>query len=580
MIHLFYKDYLGKRLEYISIYRPHIRGTKGGVSSNNPYVAHAALEILKQGGNAADAAAAASLALGVVEPFNSGIGGGAFSLCYNNDTKQFHAYNGRGEAPKNAWKDMFLGENGEPDPELTEFSGRSAAVPTLYRLLDRLLKEQGTMTLKQVSQPAIKLAREGFHAGFLYQSSTSTNNANYCRDHYEGFTELYMPGGVNRNFGDFVRNPELADTMEQVAENGVEWFYTGPIAQEMVDAVNKNKGVWELEDLANCQVRDLDVVRGNYRGHEVVSVAPPSSGGAHIIQMLNILKNFDLKAMGHLSADSIHVIAETMKIMFADRSIAMGDPNFVDVKLDKIIDPAYGAELAAKIDMEKAQHYIPDPSITAEDHPGCTTHFSVQDKYGNIVCQTQTIRNWWGCGVVIPGRGFVMNNAMADFSAKAGFKTSQGLSYGTANAVCPKKVPLSSMCPTIVLKDGEPLLSVGAAGGPRIITATLQLILNVIDFGMMMDTAVHCPHICCLSQAQGLELESGVSPDTAKLLAQKGHNVLHYTDYAVLKELPNGILKLDGCFYPGGNNRANGGGGVLTADNKMCIDGYCFEDCM
>lgn len=577
---MFREDYLGKPLTGVSIYRPHVRGTGGAVSSNNPYVSSAALQILKKGGNAADAAAAASLVLGVVEPFNSGIGGGAFSLCYQSDTKKFCAYNGRGEAPRRAWTDMFLDEDGQPDPELTEFSGRSTAAPALYRVIGRLLSEQGTMTLKEVSEPAINLARNGFYAGFLYQSASSTNNAMYCAEHYEGFTDLYWTDGKPRTYGDFVKNPELADTMEQVAENGIDWFYQGPIAKEMVEAVQKHKGVLEMEDLAGCRAKDLDVVKGTYRGHDIISVAPPSSGGAHIIQALNILQNFDLRSMGFLSADSIHVIAETMKIMFADRSIAMGDPEFVDVQLDKIIDPAYAKELAQKIDMNRAQNYMPDPSLAAQDHNGCTTHFSVQDKDGNIVCQTQTIRNWWGCGVVIPGRGFVMNNAMADFSAKAGVRTSQGLAYGTANAVQPKKVPLSSMCPTIVLKDSKPLLSVGAAGGPRIITATLQLILNVIDYEMMMDVAVRAPHICCLSQDQGLELEAGVSPDSVQILRNRGHKALDYPSHAILKELSNGILKLGEYYYPGGTSRAEGGGGILTGDNKICIDGFCFENCM
>ena len=198
------------------------------------------------------------------------------------------------------------------------------------------------------------------------------------------------------------------------------------------------------------------------------------------------------------------------------------------------------------------------------------------DKFGNVLSQTQTIRNWWGCGVVIPGRGFVMNNTMADFSPKVGVRTTQGLAYGMANAVRPGKTPLSSMSPTIIMRDGKPLMSVGAAGGPRIITSTLQVILNILDYDMMMDSAVKCPHMCCLTLDQGLELEGGFSPDTIRLLRQRGHKIVETSDFGELLVLPNGILKLDGTFFPGGTSRVDGGGGALSDHGAVAIDGLCF----
>ena len=551
------RPYLGRMVDdAIAMFKPHVSGTEGAVSANNPYAAEAGLEILKAGGNAFDAACAISLVLGVVEPYHSGIGGGCFHVFYDKKTDAFHAMDARGVAPKNAYQDMFLDKNGDVDLKLTEFSGRSVAVPALYRAMDNLLNQYGTMTWEQVSAPAIRLAREGFYCGFAYARISNTPEAEHNKAEYEGFSELYQNNGQPRQFGELVKNPDLAD--------------------EIVRQVNKYQGLLVKEDLTGCAPKERPVVRGTYRGCDIISMSPPSSGGSHIIQMLNILKNFDLRGMGFHSADSTHVIAETMKLMFADRSVAMGDPDFVQVNIEKITSKEYAKELAAKIDMNKAQEYAPTEGIEAKEYRGCTSNFTVMDKEGNVLSQTQTIRNWWGCGVVIPGRGFVMNNTMADFSAKVGVRTTQGLAYGMANAVRPGKTPLSSMSPSIVMKDGKPFLSVGAAGGPRIITSTLQLIINAIDYGMMMDSAVKSPHMCCLTLDQGLELEEGFSPDTIRILKERGHKIKETSDFGVLLVLPNGIENLDGAFFPGGTSRVDGGGGVLTESGAICIDGFCF----
>ncbi len=574
---MFNGPYLGSTVNgYVALFKSHISGPGGAVSSNSPYATKAGLEILQQGGNAFDAACAVSLVLGVVEPYHSGIGGGCFHVFYDKKTNSHHAVDARGTAPSHAYQDMMLDENGNVDLTLTEESGRSVSVPALYRAMDNLLKEYGTMTWEQVSAPAIKLAREGFRSGFVYFcSSNSSDVPKFCAD-YEGFTELYTNNGKGRNFGDLVKNPDLADTMEAVAKNGVDWFYSGPIADEMVENINKHRGLFVKEDLINCKPKVREPIRGTYRGYDIVSMSPPSSGGTHIVQMLNILENFDLKGMGYHSADATHVIAETMKIMFADRSIATGDPDFVNVNVAKLTSKEYAKELAARIDMNEAKEYTPDPEIEAKPYKGCTSNFCIMDKYGNAFSQTQTIRNWWGSAVVIPDRGFVMNNAMADFSAKAGVRTTQGLAYGMANAIRPGATPLSSMSPTLVMKDGVPYLACGAAGGPRIITSTLQTILNTIDYGMLPDSSLRHAHMCCLTKEQGLELEEGFSPDTIKILKERGHDIRHTTDRAVLAVLPNGILNIDGTFFPGGCNRADGGGGALTEDGAMAIDGLCF----
>lgn len=571
------RPYLGRTVDdTIAMYKPHVGGSGGAVSCNNPYAAEAGLQILKQGGNVFDAACAISLTLGLVEPYHSGIGGGCFHVYYDKKSDSFGCVDARGVAPANAYQDMMLDENGDVDLNLTEFSGRSVATPALYRAMDNLLKKYGTMTWEQVSAYPIKLAREGFACGFAYARISNTPEAEHNKVEYEGFADLYLNGGQPRQYGEIIKNPDLADTMEKVAKNGVDWFYTGDVADEMVAHINKHKGLFTKEDLVNCAPKERTPVRGTYRGYDIISMAPPSSGGTHIIQMLNILENFDLKGMGFHSADSTHVIAETMKLMFADRSVAMGDPDFVDVNVAKITSKEYAKELAAKIDMGKAQEFSPTEGIEAKEYRGCTTNFCVMDKYGNVFSQTQTVRNWWGSGVVIPGRGFIMNNAMADFSAKVGVRTTQGLAYGMANAIRPGKTPLSSMCPSIVMKDGVPFLALGAAGGPRIITSNLQTIINCIDYGMMADSAVKHPHMCCLTLDQGLELESGFSPDTVKILAERGHVIKETGDFGILLVMPNGISNVGGTFFPGGTNRVDGGGGVLTEAGTMAIDGLCF----
>jgi gamma-glutamyltranspeptidase/glutathione hydrolase len=384
--------------------------------------------------------------------------------------------------------------------------------------------------------------------------------------------------GKPRGFGEIVTNPALAETMEAVAKNGVDWFYNGAIADEIVSRCNRHEGLLTKEDMVKCGPKARPVVKGTYRGHDIVSVSPPSSGGAHIIQMLNILENFDLRSLGHLSADSTHLLAETMKLMFADRSVAMGDPDFVDVQTEKIISKEYAKELAAKIDMAAAQEFSPTDGIEAKAYPGATTHFSVMDKFGNVLVQTQTIRNWWGCGVVIPGRGFIMNNAMADFSPKVGVRTTQGLAYGMANAIRPGKTPLSSMSPTMVFKDGTPFLAVGCAGGPRIITSTLLMIVNAIDFGMLMEANESSPFMCCLTKEQGLELEGRYSPDTIDILKKRGHTVFCTTDFGILLIMPNGIMRIGDTFFPSGTSRTDGGGGALTEFNTAALAGLTFEE--
>ena len=572
-------SYLGRQIPEIAFWRPHIKGSAGAVTAPDSYAAQAGMEILQAGGNAADAAVAAFLAIGVAEPFHAGIGGGCFQLFYHRQSRQFLAVDARGVAPLGSYPEMFLDERGEVDPELTDYSGRSAAIPAAYRGLDLLLKKYGTMTWKQVSQPAIRMCRQGFVCGFMYEQCARNAEARHNAQAFEGFRELYWPQGKPPRYGQVLYNPQLADTMEAVAENGVDWFYEGPVGRELVQAANRYGGIFSQEDLTRCRAKERVPVKGSYRGYQVVSMPPPSSGGAHLIQMLNILENFDLKKLGYHSADSVHLLTEVMKIMYADRSVAMGDPDFVRIQLERIIDKEYARQLAEQVDMSRAREYRPNPELEAlpAEAPSNTANFCVMDRYGNALVSTQTIRNWWGSGVVVPGRGFVLNCAMADFSPKPGVKTSHGMAYGQANSVRPGATPLSSMSPTLLMKGDEPYLALGAVGGPRIITSTLQMILNVVDYDMMMDLAVREPYLCCLNQQAGLELEFGFSPDTMRELERRGHWLRALPAAGVLATIPNGIQKLEGDFFPGETGRTDGAAGVLTENGSVAYNGTIYQ---
>lgn len=559
-----------------SFYRPFIMGDNGAVSCNNYYATKAGLEVLAKGGNAADAAVAVSLVLGVTEPYHSGIGGGCFSLYYDSKSGRTLSLEARGIAPKKAFQDMFLDKNGNVDKTWEWFDGKVVAAPQLYRALERLNTDYGTMSLEELSQPAIRLAREGFTCNFLYEYAMHHPLCSHAASHSDYFKKVYMKEGETYKFGDKVTNADLADTMENVAAKGIDWFYNGEIADKMTECVQKRDGVLTKEDLITCTAKERPVVRGRFMGYDIVSMSPPSSGGSHLIQMLNILENFNIKSMGHNSAEYLHVLCETIKLMFADRSVAMGDPDFVNVDVERIISKEYAKECASRIRMDVAQDYAAPEGIEAKAYQGNTTHFSIIDKDYNMIAQTQTVRSYWGSGVMCDGYGFVMNNAMSDFSAKAGTLTTQGLVYGTANGIEGGKTPLSSMTPTLVFRDGEPLLTVGAAGGPRIITGTLQLLLNVLAFDMNMDEALQAAYINCLTGAQGFEYEPWITPDTIRLLEKRGHKLAPCGRGNLLSTMVNGVMVYGERFQACGNNRHDGCGGVLMKDGRMAFEGIAF----
>lgn len=555
--------------------RPVAHGPYGAISSNSIYSTRAGMEILKKGGNAFDAAAAVSLALSVVEPHHSGIGGGCFSLIYSAKDNEFHAVDGRGIAPKNAKADLFL-KDGEVQDEWKDLGGQSVAVPGLLRTLDVLIKKYGTMSFAEVAAPAIRLAEEGFGVGHTYALTMFDDSVERKLRLSEPMRKLYLKKDKSfYRFGEYQYNPEIGALLRHIAEEGVDYFYNGKVAQSMVDLINERGGCFCMSDLTDYQPKFRKPVRGSYRDCDVVAFAPPG-GGSTVVEMLNILENSDLRSMGHNTAASIHALAEAMKLSFADRSTALGDPDFVKIDLERLTSKEFARE-RYNLAGDKAGEYAAAENIEAKEYPGNTSHFAVMDRFGNALSQTQTVRDWFGSGIVVDGQGFVLNNAMSDFSAAVGALTSQGLTYGSANAIEGGKTPLSSMSPCMVLRDGKPFLAIGAAGGPRIITGTLQGIVNAVDYGMLPERLVNMPFIHVITEKQGLEVEYGISEDTLHILEENGHHLVRNVVSEAMSTMLNSVMLVDGEYYAAGTARVDGCGGALTPEGNVVLEGVSQE---
>lgn len=556
--------------------KPVAHGSMGAVSCNNIYATRAGLEILNKGGNAFDAAVAVSLTLSVVEPHHSGIGGGCFSLLYDAKTGKTEGIDGRGIAPAKATADLFI-KDGEVQDEWKDLGGQSVALPGLLKTMDIVLKKYGTMTLKDVAAPAIRCARNGFGTSYTGALTMYDNSVERKMRLSEAFRKLYLKeDGSFYRFGVIQKNQEIADLLENIAEQGVDYFYKGKVAKQIVDLINDRGGCFDVSDMESYEPKFREPVKTTYRGYEVAAFAPPS-GGCALVEMLNILENYDVRSMGHNTAASIHALTESMKLGFADRSVALGDPDFVNVDVERLTSKKFAHERFT-LAGEKAGEFASADGIEAKQYPGNTSHFVVMDKDGNAFSQTQTIRDWFGCGIVVDGLGFVLNNAMSDFSAAVGAMTSQGLAYGSANAIQGGKTPLSSMSPSMVFKDGKPFLAIGAAGGPRIITGTLQGIVNAIDFDMTPEQLVNAPYINCLTRAQGLEVEYGISGDTRKILEEMGHKIVPVPVDQAMSTMLNSVMCIDGEFYAAGTKRVDGCGGALLPGGHIVLEGVSQEE--
>ncbi|MEK7990451.1 MAG: gamma-glutamyltransferase [Thiotrichaceae bacterium] len=501
-----------------------ITAKQGMVVASESYATQASLAVLKQGGNAVDAAVTLGFAMAVTAPRAGNLGGGGFMLIYNAETQKVLAIDYREKAPALAYKDMYLDENGGVVSKRSKFTHLAAGVPGTVAGLALALEKYGTISLQRALQPAIQLATDGFPMPATL--ANAIKKAKHLQQ-FAGSRAIFMkPDGSFYQAGELFKQSDLAKTLTLIAEQGTSAFYTGIIADQIVTEMKTNQGIIRKADLAAYQAPIRQPIQGNYRGYDVFSMSPPSSGGVHIVQLLNMLENFDIKQTGHNSAQTIHIISEAMKRAYADRAKYLGDTDFVSVPLKGLTDKAYAKQLTTQFDLQKA---TPSKDIT-EGQPAIyespeTTHFSVVDKQGNAVANTYTLNFSFGSGITVAGAGFLLNNEMDDFSAKPNVPNAYGLIGGTANAVEPHKRMLSSMSPTIVLKDNKPFLVTGSPGGSRIITTVLQVISNVVDHEMNIQEAVNAARVHHQWLPDSLFIENGLSPDTINLLKEKGHTI-------------------------------------------------------
>ncbi len=461
-------------------------GREAMVVTAHPLASRAGLEVLRAGGGACDAAVAAAFALAVVEPYSSGLGGGGLVLAYGATDGRVRALDCRETAPAAARRDMFV-RDGAADPRLSQTGGLAVAVPGLVRGLAELHRAGGRLPWADLLQPAIVLARDGFAV-----------DAELCARIEEEASRLdpaaqaiLRPGGATPAVGARLVQGDLARTLAAIAAGGAEAFYTGPLAAAIVAGARGAGGALTLADLAACRPVWREPVRGTYRGLEVWSMPPPSSGGVLLVEMLNVLEGRDLAAAGWGSATAWRSLAGAMSLAFADRARWLGDPDFCPVPVARLTSPGYADSQRARLDAAFPAA-APAAAPVESSH---TTHLSVIDAEGNVVAATLTINLSFGSGVIAPGTGVILNDEMDDFSAQPGAPNYFGLVGGEANAIAPGKRPLSSMTPTIVLRDGRPWLVLGSPGGSRIITAVLQVLVNVVDFGLDLETAVRAPRI-------------------------------------------------------------------------------------
>ena len=505
------------------IFRPEI-ANQGMFVGSEPIASEIALEVLKNGGNAIDAAVTAGFVMAVTFPRAGNIGGGGFMLVYLAKEKKVVAIDYREKAPRSATKNMFLDDLGNVDSTRSRFSHLSAGVPGTVAGLALALKKYGTLSLSQALAPAIKLAEKGMlvdedFSDSLKQRAKSLKKWKASKKIFFGSNDK-VPEPGERFF-----QKDLANTLQDISDHGVNSFYKGKTAKLITREMKKHGGLINARDLAEYRPTIRKPVSGMYRGFEIFSMSPPSSGGVHIIQILNILEGFNIKEKGHNSAATIHLMVEAMKRAYADRSKYLGDTDFVQVPLKGLTSKKYAAALGTDIrkGITMSPKISPGEPVIYESPE--TTHFSVVDRFGNAVSNTYTLNFSFGSGIVVDGAGFLLNNEMDDFSAKPGVPNAYGLIGGAANAIEPEKRMLSSMSPTIVIKENKPLLVTGSPGGSRIITTVLQVIMNVIDHQMNIQEAVNAPRIHHQWFPDEIRVEKGINKDTFNLLQKMGYQI-------------------------------------------------------
>ncbi|MBB3105759.1 gamma-glutamyltranspeptidase/glutathione hydrolase [Psychrobacter luti] len=516
----------------------------GMVATQEALASEIGLKILKDGGNAVDAAVAVGFALAVTLPRAGNIGGGGFMMVYDAKQGKTVALDYREKAPSSASRDMYLDKDGNAVSDLSRYHGLAVGVPGTVAGLLKALEDHGTMSRGQVMAPAIALAENGIEvtAGLSESLEALSDRLQKWPSTKKIF---FKPNGSAYQPGERLKQPELAKSLKLIAAKGADGFYKGETARKLVKAINEAGGNMSLQDLANYEAIARVPVKGDYRGYEIVSMPPPSSGGIHIVQILNILEGYPLKDYGQNSAQTIHLMAEAMQLAYADRSEYLGDSDFIDVPASGLTAQPYADKLRALINPNKA---TPAATIKANNplpyESDQTTHFSIVDKDGNAVANTYTLNFSYGTGLVAEGTGILLNNEMDDFSAKPGVPNGYGLIGGDANAVEANKRPLSSMSPTLVFKDNKPFIVTGSPGGSRIITTVTQVISNVIDHDMNIAEATHAPRIHDQWLPDEIRIEKALNIDTIKKLESMGHKVSPQSAMGSTQSImitPNGV---------------------------------------
>jgi gamma-glutamyltranspeptidase/glutathione hydrolase len=523
------------------------------VTAQEPLAADVGIQVMKRGGNVIDAAIAVGFALAVTHPVAGNLGGGGFMLIrFANGYSTFIDF--RERAPHSASRDMYLDGNGKLTRGSIE-GWRASGVPGTVRGFQLAHSKYGRAKWSDDLAPAIELASQGFPVSYsLADSLQKSRNLSTSPES----KRIFQKNGSYYNAGDQLSQPDLARTIERIATSDGEDFYTGEISRKLSQEMAKNGGLISSSDLANYRAIEREPLTGKYRSNfQLITAPPPSSGGIGILQMMGMLEGTGYADFGAGSAASIHYLAESMRRFFADRSKYMADPDFVKVPLTGLLDPTYLARRRSTIDRERA---TPSEQLKPGNPAGAealeTTHYNVVDSEGNAVAVTYTLNGSYGSGITVPDLGFLLNNEMDDFAAQPGTANMFGLVQGEANAIQPDKRPLSSMAPTIVLRDGKLFLVAGSPGGSRIPSAILQAILNLIDFGMNVQDAVDAPRIHHQWQPDKLYLERGISPDTVRLLKARGYEVDQSAGIGIGRV--EAIANQDGGLQGGSDGRGSG----------------------
>ena len=514
-----------------------VHARRAMVVSVHQQASQVGVEILHQGGNAVDAAIATGFALAVVHPAAGNIGGGGFMLLRkaNGET---HFLDFREKAPKAASRDMYLDAQGNVIPEASLIGYKAAGVPGSVAGLVYAEQHWGKLSLRAVMEPAIRLARNGVR--LTYEEAQSMHYHDLAR--FPDSKRIFQRNGKFYEQGEIFRQPELARTLERIAANPkANEFYKGALARELAAEVKRGGGLITAEDLAEYEVKERQPIKGTYRGYEIISAPPPSSGGITMMEALNILEGYDLAKMGNRSADAIHVTAEAFRRAFFDRAELLGDSDFSQIPVAQLIDKKYADGWRQSLDMMRStdskdvhrpsgfgeldrRAALRPPFMGRESNN--TTHYSVVDAQGNAVAVTTTLNDSFGSAVTAGKLGFLLNDEMDDFTSKPGVPNGYGLIQGEANAIAPGKRPLSAMAPTIVLKDGKLFMVLGSPGGPRIISTVANILMGVIDYGLDIQQAVNAPRFHHQWQPDEIDIEkTGISPDTIKLLQVRGHKI-------------------------------------------------------